>query len=102
VWISAALAPWRQSPGRKRTDETETFGESLPQRRKMAGFGHQHMVARRKRINERRLPGARSRRRINDHIGLRFEDTLHPGEHRFREDRELRAAMIDRCVVDRA
>jgi DNA-binding GntR family transcriptional regulator len=70
-----------------------------PQRREMAGLNHQHLVARRQRIDDRRLPGAGSRRWKNDHRSGRLKDLLAAIEYRFAELGEFGAAMVhDRHV----
>jgi hypothetical protein len=60
--MSPASAPWRQSPGRKSTAEAEALGQLAPQRREVAGLGHQHAIAGRERVDQRRFPRAGARR----------------------------------------
>ena len=67
----------------------------------MSGLRHQHVIARRERVDECGFPGAGSGSGVDDDVGLRLEYALHPGKHAFREHSELGAAMIDRRVVDR-
>ena len=67
----------------------------LPQRGEVAGLDHQHLVARRQRIDDRRFPGAGARRRKDDDRPGGLEDLLATLEHRLAELGELRAAMVD-------
>ena len=94
-----AMAP---IAGQEFDGEAQPLGELVPQRREVTGLGHQHAVARRQRVDERRLPRAGSRRRIDDDRAVGLEHLLHAGEDRLAERRELGAAMIDRRGVDRA
>jgi len=88
--------------GQEVHDELQPLGELLPQRRELAGLGHQHAIAGRQRVDQRRLPRAGATRGIDDDVLFRLEHLLHPGEHGLAEPAELGAAMIDRGVVDRA
>ena len=48
----------------------------------MAGLEHQHLVAGRQRVDQRRFPGAGARGGIDHHRAGGLEDALHAGEHR--------------------
>ena len=50
------------------------FAILLPERRELAGLEHQHAVARRQRVDERRFPGAGARRGIDHDRLRRLED----------------------------
>ena len=67
-----------------------------PQRREMAGLEHQHGVAGRQRVDERRFPGASTRRGVNDDRARGLKDSLEPLEHGAAEGREVGTAVIDR------
>ena len=96
-------APWRQSPCEELDLEAELRRHLLPQGREVAGLGHQHAIAGRKRVDQRRFPGAGAGSRVDHDLALRrLEDALHAGEHRLAEIGEFRAAMIHRRQVDRA
>ena len=86
--------------GQKSNDEAEALGEALPERREMSGLGHQHVIARRERVDERSFPCAGPGSGIDDDVSLCLEYALHPGKHAFREHGELGAAMVDRRLVD--
>ena len=49
--------------------EAEPLGQLAPQRGEVAGLEHQHPVARRQRVDQRRLPGAGAGGGV-DHHGL--------------------------------
>src|SRR6516225_1544679 len=67
----------------------------------MTGLEHDHPVAGRERVRQRRLPGPSSRRRIDhDHI-LGLEDSFHPGDDLLPEGPEFGAAMVNRRHRDR-
>ena len=67
--------------------EPELRRHLLPQRREVAGLDHQHAVAGRQRVDQRRLPRAGARRGI-DHDRLRVLNTrFMPGEHVLAERR---------------
>ena len=61
----------------------------------MAGLGHQHLVAGRQRVDDRRLPGAGARRGKDDHRAGGLEDLLAALEHRLAELGEFGAAVVD-------
>ncbi|KAG0931500.1 hypothetical protein G6F31_016766 [Rhizopus arrhizus] len=72
----------------------------LPQAGEVAGFPHQHPVARRQRVDQRRFPRAGARRRKNDHGGLRLEDLLDSRQHGQPQRAELRPSMVDGGLID--
>ena len=81
--------------GRQKFDvELEFLGDAAPQHRELAGLGHQHLVARRQRIDDRGFPGAGSRRRIDDDRLLGAEDALATRQHGMTEFGEFGTAMI--------
>jgi hypothetical protein len=61
----------------------------------MAGLHHQHLVARRQRIDDRRLPGAGAGGRKNDDRAGSLEDFLAAFENRFAELGKRLAAVVD-------
>jgi hypothetical protein len=88
--------------GRENLDrEAEARGHLDPERREVAGLDHQHRVAGRERVDQRRFPGAGARRRIDHHRMARLENLLHFGEHLPAECAELGPAMIDRRQAHR-
>ena len=99
--IAAGSTPWRQSPGMKSTSRPHRSRHLPPQRGEMAGLDHQHLVARRQRVDDRRLPGAGSRRRIDDDRTGRLEERLAALEHVMPEALEFRPAMVDDLPADR-
>ena len=74
---AAGSAPRRQSPGMKSTSSL-ALRPASPQGGEVAGLGHQHLVAGRQRVDDRRLPRAGARRRIDDHRFCGLEDGLMP------------------------
>ena len=75
---------------------------SPPQHGEVAGLEHQHPVAGRQRVDERRLPRAGAGRGI-DHDGAGgLKDPLQAVEHLAPEPRERRAAVIDGRLRDGA
>ena len=96
---SCAVAP---VAGHEVDDELQPLGELLPQRRELAGLGHQHAIAGRQRVDQRRFPRAGAARGIDDDVLFGLEHLLHAGEHGLAELAELGAAMVDRRMVDRA
>jgi hypothetical protein len=78
----------------------EVLGQLGPERGELTGFGDQHLVSWRERVDERGLPGARSRSRIDDHRLLGLEDLLQIGEQLPAERAEFRPAVIDRGPID--
>ena len=87
--------------GRQHVDvEPELVGNAEPQRRELAGLGHQHLVARRQCVDDSRLPGAGTGRRIDDDRLLRAEHALNRRQHLMAEHGEFRAAMVEGRHVD--
>src|SRR5258708_3636510 len=83
--------------------QAEARGELLPQRREVAGLRHQHALARRERVYERRFPGAGARSRVDDYFAARaFEDALHSRDHALPQLGEVGAAVVHGRKVDRA
>ena len=82
--------------------EAQPFRHHLPQRGELAGLDHQHFVAGRQRVGERRLPGAGAGRGIDDDRLRGLEDGLDALEHALGELGEFRAALVDERHVDRA
>ena len=72
--IAAGSAPWRQSPGMNSTSMPQRTAMLLPQRGEVAGLDHQHLVAGRQRVDDRRLPRAGSRRGEDDHRARGLEN----------------------------
>jgi hypothetical protein len=66
-----------------------------PQGGEMAGLDHQHLVARRERVDDRGLPGARPRGREDDDRPGRLEDFASAFENRLCQVGKGRAAVID-------
>src|SRR5438105_14662241 len=82
--------------------EAEAESHVAPQRGEVAGLEHQHAVAWRQRVDERRLPRAGAGRGIDDDVRRRLEDALQPIDHLPREHGELGAAVVDGRLRDRA
>src|SRR5579863_7482623 len=74
--------------------DAEPNGHVLPEHREMPGLNHQDPVARRKRVRECSLPGARSRSRIDDHRPRALEDRLDAVEHASGQTRKFWPAVI--------
>ncbi len=74
--------------------EAEARRHLPPERGKVSRLEHQDFVARRQRIDQRRLPGAGARPWKDDDRRLRQEDALESGQHLARELRELRPTMV--------
>jgi hypothetical protein len=68
----------------------------------MARFVHEHAIAGRKRVHERRFPRARTGSRKNHHRAFRPEHLFQASEHFLTKLLELGAAMVDRRPIDRA
>src|SRR3982074_3294500 len=58
-WRSAARAPPPPVPGHEIDVQLEFLGNAEPQHRELPGLGHQHLVARRQRIDDRGFPPTR-------------------------------------------
>ena len=82
--------------------EAQALRHLFPERGEVPGFEHQDGVAGTERVDERRFPGARARRRIDDDRLLRLEDLLDPFEHCQAERAEFGATMVDGRVAHRA
>ena len=82
--------------------EPEALGQALPERREVAGLEGQHAVAGGEGVDERRLPGAGARGRVDHHRALGPEDLLHAVQDLVSELREVRSAVVDGRRVDRA
>ena len=81
--------------------DAEPSGHLPPQGRELPGLEHQHFVARRQRVDERRLPRSRARGRIDDHRAAGLEHLLHAGDDFLAELGELGPAMVDRREAHR-
>ena len=75
--------------------QPEAFRQPFPQCREMACFVHQHRVAGRECIDQRRLPRARARGGIDHHPGLGAEDPFHAMQHLLAQLGKAWSAMID-------
>ncbi len=63
----------------------------------------EHAVARRQRVDDRRLPGARARAGVEEHVAaLGLKDALEPVQALAHERFEARAAMVDDGLGHRA
>jgi hypothetical protein len=67
----------------------------LPKAGEVAGLVHQHRVAGRQGVAQRRLPRAGARRRVDHHRMARLKNLLHAAQHTQPEHTELRPAVID-------
>ena len=75
--------------------QTKPRGHVAPQRGEVAGLEHQHRVARRQRVHERRFPGAGAGRGI-DHDGTGgLKNALQPLDRLARDRGEPGPAMVD-------
>src|SRR5262245_55811199 len=81
--------------------EIEPGRHLAPQQRELSGLEHQHAVARRKRVAQRGFPRAGTGGRPHEYRSARLEDELQVVEHLTGKPTEIRAAMIQRRVVDR-
>ena len=70
-------------------------GHLPPQGGEVTGFHHQHLVARRQRVDDGSLPGAGARRRENHHRPRGLKNLLAALQNRSPELAELGAAVID-------
>ena len=75
--------------------EAELLRHVLPQRGELAGLDHQHAVAGRERVDQRRFPGAGAGRGIDDDRIGGLEDGLDAFEHALGELGEFRSAVVD-------
>ena len=82
--------------------QAKPFRHLHPERREMAGLIHQHPIALRESVDQRRFPSAGARRGVdNDLPSLGLEDRLHAVERCLPHRRKIRAAMVDRLRADR-
>ncbi len=72
-----------------------------PQRGEVAGLDHQHLVARRQRVDDRRLPRAGARRGEDDDGAGGLENLLAALEDGLGQFGKLRAAVVDDGHVHR-
>ena len=79
--MAAASAPLRQSEAMNSGSQAELGGHGLPQRGEVAGLVHQHLVAGRERVEQRRLPRAGAGGGIDEHRARGLEDGLDAGQH---------------------
>ena len=82
--------------------EVEPLRHLVPQRGEPAGAAHQHRIARRQRVGQRRLPRAGAGGGIDHHRPLGLEDRPQVGEDLQPQPAEIGAAMVDRRAVDGA
>ena len=75
--------------------QSKVFRHPLPQRRELAGLDHEHAIAGRERVDQRRFPGAGAGRGVNDDRVGGLENRLDAVERAARDLGELRSAMID-------
>jgi hypothetical protein len=80
----------------------QLVGHLAPQGGEVAGLDHDDPVAGRERVDERGFPGARARGGVDHHRLLGLEDLADVAQHLQAELLELRAAMVDGRLVDRA
>ena len=81
--------------------EAELLGHLLPERRELAGLDHEHAIAGRQRVGERRFPGAGAGRGVDDDRIGGLEDRLDAVEAALGELGEFRTAMVDDRRVHR-
>ena len=72
----------------------------VPERREMPGLEHQYLVARRQRVDQRRLPRARAGGWEDEDMLLRLEDGLHAIEGLLAHFGEIGSAMVDGLLAD--
>ena len=82
--------------------QAELLRHDLPQRGELAGLHHQHAVAGRQRVHQRRLPRAGAGRGVDDDGIGGLEDGLDAVETTLGELGEVRPAVIDDRRVHRA
>ena len=81
--------------------QAEARRHLLPERREVAGLDHQHGVAGAQRVDQRRLPRAGARRRVDDDRMARLEDLADVGQDLPAERAELGPAVVDRRQAHR-
>ena len=91
-----AMAP---VTGQKDDVEPELLGELFPQGRKVPGLDHEDAVARRQRVDQRRFPGSRTRRRVHDDRLARLKHLPHPVQDVVRQLAKLRSPVINGGAV---
>src|SRR5436305_173642 len=74
--------------------EFEFFCNAAPQHGELAGLGHQHLVARGQRVDDRSFPGTGTGRGIDDHRLLGSEYPLHRSQHRMSDLGEFGTAVV--------
>ena len=79
--------------------KAQPCGKLLPQGGKVAGFVHQHMVARAQRVDQGGLPCAGARCRVNDDRLRGLEDFFDVCQHLQAQHTELRAAMVNGWIA---
>ena len=101
--IASGSAPWRQSPAMNSTSSPSFAAIFCHSVAKWPVSTHQHAVAGRQRVDQRRFPRAGAGSGIDHHFALRaLEHALHSGEDFLADRAELRAAMVHRREIDRA
>ena len=75
--------------------EADLLGHHLPERGELAGLDHQHAVAGRQRVDQRRFPRAGAGRGVDDDRVGGLEDGLDAFEAALGELGEFRTAMVD-------
>ena len=80
--------------------QAEPHGHVAPERGELAGLDHQHRVAGRQRVDERRLPRAGAGRGIDHDRARGLKHALKALDRLAPERRERGAAMIDRRLRD--
>ena len=83
-------------------DQAEPLRHLRPERRELAGLEHQHGIAGRQRVDERRFPCAGARRWIHDDRAGGLKHSLQAGRASRARRGKRRAAMIDRRLRDGA
>jgi len=82
--------------------QAEPACELAPQRGELPGLDHQHAIARRERVDQRRLPRAGSGSGVDHDRTRGREDRLDLLGDLERQRREARPAMVDRRAIDGA
>ena len=81
--------------------QAEARRHLLPERREVAGLDHQHGVAGTQGVDQRRLPRAGARRRVDDDRMAGLEDLADVGQDLPAEGAELGPAVVDRRQAHR-
>jgi hypothetical protein len=82
--------------------ESQALRHLRPQHGEVTGLEREHLVTRRKRVDQGGLPGAGARGRVKRHRPRGAGQTRHPAEHLAGQLGELRAAVVDRGRRHRA